>query len=203
MSEREDKEMTQYGFYFDQKVCAGCHTCQIACKDRNRLDVGYLLRDVKSYERGEFPAPAIYHFAKTCGHCTDAPCVKACPVGRARKDEETGIVYYDPEVACLGDMCGLCINACPYDHPVMVVEKNQAMKCDMCRDLLAEGQEPACVASCMMRVIKAGPVAELKEKYGPDLVAALPCYPDGGSGTNFLTKPSPAALEKDFEEKET
>ncbi len=57
--------MTQYGFYFDQKVCAGCHTCQIACKDRNRLDVGYLLRDVKSYERGEFPAPAIYHFAKT------------------------------------------------------------------------------------------------------------------------------------------
>ncbi len=124
-------------------------------------------------------------------------------MGRARKDEETGIVYYDPEVACLGDMCGLCINACPYDHPVMVVEKNQAMKCDMCRDLLAEGQEPACVASCMMRVIKAGPVAELKEKYGPDLVAALPCYPDGGSGTNFLTKPSPAALEKDFEEKET
>ncbi len=32
--------MAQYGFYFDQTVCAGCHTCQIACKDKNRLDIG-------------------------------------------------------------------------------------------------------------------------------------------------------------------
>lgn len=195
--------MTQYGFYFDQKACVGCHTCQIACKDRNRLDIGYLLRNVKTYERGEYPSPAIYHLAESCGHCSDPACLKACPVGRVAKDEATGIVYYDPEVNCLGDVCGRCVQACPYHHPVMVTEWNRAYKCDMCKDLIAAGEEPACVASCMMRVIKFGPVEELKAKYGADLVTELPCYPDGGTGTNFLINQSPAAQEKDFEEKHT
>ena len=27
------------GFYFDQQACIGCRTCQIACKDKNNLDV--------------------------------------------------------------------------------------------------------------------------------------------------------------------
>ncbi|MDP4128349.1 MAG: 4Fe-4S binding protein, partial [Bacillota bacterium] len=28
------------GFYFDMEKCIGCRTCQIACKDKNNLDVG-------------------------------------------------------------------------------------------------------------------------------------------------------------------
>ncbi len=44
--------MAQYGFYFDQTVCAGCHTCQIACKDKNRLEVGTLYRKVITCETG-------------------------------------------------------------------------------------------------------------------------------------------------------
>ena len=70
--------MAQYGFYFDQTVCAGCHTCQIACKDKNRLDVGCLFRNVKSYETGEFPNPGIYHMSTTCSHCDNPACVSAC-----------------------------------------------------------------------------------------------------------------------------
>ena len=31
--------MTQIGFYYDQTRCAGCKTCQVACKDKNRLGV--------------------------------------------------------------------------------------------------------------------------------------------------------------------
>lgn len=62
--------MAQYGFYFDQTVCAGCHTCQIACKDKNRLDVGYLFRTVHTYETGEFPNPGIYHLATTATTAT-------------------------------------------------------------------------------------------------------------------------------------
>ena len=62
--------MAQYGFYFDQKACAGCHTCQIACKDKNRLEVGELLRKVRTYETGEFPNVGIYHMAESCAHCT-------------------------------------------------------------------------------------------------------------------------------------
>ena len=72
--------MAQYGFYFDQTVCAGCHTCQIACKDKNRLDVGTLYRKVRTFETGEYPNPGIYHLATTCNHCDNPACVAACPL---------------------------------------------------------------------------------------------------------------------------
>ena len=27
------------GFYFNQQMCIGCRTCQVACKDKNDLEV--------------------------------------------------------------------------------------------------------------------------------------------------------------------
>ena len=36
------------GFYFNQQACIGCRTCQVACKDKNDLEVGYLFRRVES-----------------------------------------------------------------------------------------------------------------------------------------------------------
>jgi anaerobic dimethyl sulfoxide reductase subunit B (iron-sulfur subunit) len=195
--------MAQYGFYFDQTVCAGCHTCQIACKDKNRLDVGYLYRTVHTYENGEYPKPGLYHMAVSCNHCDEPACVAACPVGRTIKDEETGIVYHDANVQCLGEGCQACVNACPYGHPVLIESENRVGKCNMCKDLIDQGQEPACVASCMMRALKFGPVDELKATYGEDLVTELPCFPDGGTKPNFLIKAAACALEADFEEKES
>lgn len=195
--------MAQYGFYFDQTVCAGCHTCQIACKDKNRLDVGYLLRTVHTYETGEFPNPGLYHLATSCNHCDNPACVEACPTGRTVKDEKTGIVYHDPTVTCLGKDCQLCVKACPYSHPVYVEAENQVRKCDMCIDQLNKGAEPACVASCMMRALHYGPVDELKAAYGSDLVTELPCFPDGGTNPNFYIKARACAKEKNFEEKTT
>ena len=70
-------------------------------------------------------------------------------------------------------------------------------------ELIRKGQEPACVDSCMMRALKFGPMDELKAQYGEDAVTELPCFPDGGTGPNFLIKPSKAALEPEFELKET
>ena len=46
---------------------------------------------------------------------------------------------------------------------------------------------------------KAKNLDELKEMYGEDAVTELPCFPDGGTGPNFLIKPSKAGLEEDFE----
>lgn len=193
--------MAQYGFYFDQTACAGCHTCQIACKDKNRLEVGMLLRQVRTFECGEYPNPGFYHLAVSCNHCDDPACVKVCPVKRTVKDPETGIVFHDANVDCLGSACQLCVNACPYGHPVFDAEANKARKCNMCKDLIDQGQEPACVSSCMMRALKFGPIDELKAKYGDDVVTELPCFPDQGTGSNFLIKMSKAAAEADFEEK--
>ena len=41
-------------------------------------------------------------------------------------------------------------------------------------ELIEKGETPACVASCMMRALKFGPIDELKALYG-DAVTALPC----------------------------
>ena len=192
--------MAQYGFYFDQTVCAGCHTCQIACKDKNRLDVGCLFRNVKSYETGEFPNPGIYHMSTTCSHCDNPACVAACPLKRTLKDEETGIVYHDESIPCAGEACLRCVEACPYHHPVYIPEKKAVGKCNMCLDLIKKGETPACVASCMMRALKFGPIEELRAQYG-DAVTELPCFPDGGTGSNQLIKARANALETTFEEK--
>ena len=53
----------------------------------------------------------------------------------------------------------------------------------------------------MMRALKFGPMDELKATYSADAVTELPCFPDGGTGPNFLIHPSEVALEEDFEVK--
>lgn len=76
------------GFYFNQQMCIGCRTCQVACKDKNDLEVGYLFRRVESFEVGEFPAPATFH---SPGPATTAilrpvwKCVLLAPLTSTRK----------------------------------------------------------------------------------------------------------------------
>jgi Fe-S-cluster-containing dehydrogenase component len=42
----------QYGFYFDNVRCAGCKTCELACKDYRDLGAGLSYRRVYDYEGG-------------------------------------------------------------------------------------------------------------------------------------------------------
>ena len=39
-------------------------------------------------------------------------------------------------------------------------------KCDLCLDRWAEGKKPICVSSCPMQALDAGPLDELRSKYG-------------------------------------
>lgn len=137
--------MAQYGFYFDQTACAGCHTCQIACKDKNRLDVGYLLREVHTYECGEYPNPGYYHLATTCNHCDNPACVAACPTG-ASYIAEDGTVQLDDE-KCVG--CDACVAACPYEARYHVDDENIVRKCTFCHHRTQLGMLPACVGACV------------------------------------------------------
>ena len=98
------------GFYFNQQMCIGCRTCQVACKDKNDLEVGYLFRRVESFEVGEFPAPATFHYSGACNHCHTPACVEVCPAGATYINEEDGTVQHDDE-ACIG--CGYCFQVCP------------------------------------------------------------------------------------------
>lgn len=172
------------GFYFDMTRCIGCRACQVACKDKNNLGVGVVLRNAQTYEVGTFPTVKMYNLSNTCNHCENPACVAACPTKAMHKAED-GTVRSDLNI-CIG--CGTCANACPYGAPVVNPEIQKIAKCDACAYLRAKGQNPACVDACPNRALDFGDLDELKAKYGADLVSALPAYPDGGTTPNLLIK---------------
>ncbi|HZK85291.1 MAG TPA: DMSO/selenate family reductase complex B subunit [Desulfosporosinus sp.] len=154
--------MAQLGFYYDMTVCTSCKTCQIACSDKNNLEVGTTFRKVYNFEGGKFPNPWAYHLSISCNHCADPKCVKNCPSGALYKREKDGIVMQDKE-KCIG--CKLCTWSCPYGAPKYIEKEGKAGKCNMCVDLLDMGEEPACVTACQMRALQFGDIEELRKKY--------------------------------------
>ncbi|WP_270296737.1 4Fe-4S dicluster domain-containing protein [Eggerthella sinensis] len=176
--------MTQYGFYFDATNCIGCHTCQVACKDVNRLDVGQNFRRVTSYCSGSGWDVHMYHIAMGCNHCAKPACVANCPTGAMYKDEGTGLVLHDDE-ACIG--CESCVNSCPYGEPVLIEELGIVRKCDGCAGLRLLGEEPSCVASCPQRVLEFGDIEELRAAH-PEANLVSDCYvvPDSSETTPSL-----------------
>lgn len=179
--------MGRLGFYFDQGCCSGCRTCQIACKDVNDLDVGTLFRKVDTFECGTYPNASIVHSSLSCNHCESPACVAKCPTGAMYKDEETGLVLHD-DGECIA--CESCVKACPYGAPSLVESRGVVQKCDACVKLRENGEEPACVASCVMRCLRFGDLDELKERYGSDgLVDELPYLPSPDTAPSLLVKP--------------
>lgn len=161
--------MKQLGFYLDQSRCSGCYTCTVACKDWNDVPAGPAhWRWVKTIEEGKYPYPHVVNLTFSCFHCAKPTCIEACPVSAISKRKEDGIVVVDRD-KCLGkDNCAeLCREACPYEAPQFGVEKNAKMqKCDFCLERWPQGKKPICVDACPLRALDAGPVTELKTKYG-------------------------------------
>lgn len=157
--------MTQLGFFLDADACTGCKACVAACKDVHDLPVGFKLRKVLTGEAGTWAVDAAsgllqpvgvfaYSISYSCMHCDAPACLAKCPKKAIRKDAEAGIVAIDQEL-CIG--CGMCTRVCPWDAPVVVPRidgTRKARKCDLCCDLQAAGEEPACVAACSMRCLK-------------------------------------------------
>ena len=175
--------MAQMGFYINSAVCSGCKACELACKDRNNLDVGARLRKVRQVSDGTWDHdPALgtytpkgvfsYSISFSCGHCESPACVASCPTGAMAKDTDTGIVSNDPDV-CIG--CGACAKACPYGAPAVVETLGIAKKCDMCKNLIDIGEAPACVEICPQRVLEYDTYDNLVAKHdGLKDVAPLP-----------------------------
>lgn len=161
----------QYGFYFDQSRCSGCFTCIIACKDWHEYDLRAEPANwikINTIEKGRFPDLSISFLFITCLHCANPPCIPVCPVGAITKRKEDGIVVTDREICIGSENCdGLCKLACPYKAPEF--GSGQAVKiqkCDLCLDRWAQGRKPICIEACPMRALDAGPLDELKAKYG-------------------------------------
>lgn len=170
----------QVGFHFAQNLCMGCKACQVACKDKNNLEVGQLWRRVVEVEGGSYyeDGAAIRHqvyafwISLGCNHCADPLCVRNCPTGAMYKREDDGIVLVNKE-KCIG--CRYCVWSCPYGAPQYNEQEGKIGKCDYCIDLVQQGKDPACVAACPMRALHAGKLDELKQKHrGVDQTKGLP-----------------------------
>ncbi len=188
-----------YGFYFDSSKCSGCKSCQVACKETNKLGVNNLWRRVYNYQGGSWeqnekgtyvPKDIFGYFVSiACNHCDAPACVENCPTGSMTKDPETGIVKNDPST-CIG--CQTCVTVCPYSAPTYVEEQGISSKCHMCFEEVARGRTPICVATCPMRALDWGEIDDLRAKYGEGNAEVEP-LPAASTAPCLVLNPHPAA----------
>lgn len=139
-------DVKRYGFVIDPARCIDCRACLVACRAQWNTPEGNTRIWVHATGvRGQFPDLSQQFIPSQCHHCSDAPCLEACPTGATYRRDD-GIVVIDEE-ACIG--CGLCVNACPYGARFYNAEKGTADKCSACFTRVDRGEAPACVATCV------------------------------------------------------
>ncbi|MHB1348792.1 MAG: 4Fe-4S dicluster domain-containing protein [Desulfobulbus sp.] len=109
--------MTQYAMVIDLQKCVGCGACALACKTENntalrRNGQTHNWADFLHETTGKFPNTGYRTRPVLCNHCSNAPCVEACPVEpKAMYKTPDGITMHNDE-RCIG--CRACQEACPY-----------------------------------------------------------------------------------------
>ena len=168
-SEGKDNFSQTYSMLNDSTKCIGCRACQSACKDYKgftktgedaRYDMPLDLNAknhtlIKLYQKDNEKS-----FVKLqCMHCNDPGCVSACPVSALVK-QVNGVVTYDKD-KCIG--CRYCMIACPFDVPTFEYDKAlpEIMKCDFCKELLAESKPTECARVCPTGAIVFGKREEM------------------------------------------
>lgn len=150
--------MGQFGFLINTTNCVSCKACEIACKNRNKLESpGPRLRVVTTTEEGTFPDTKVTHFSTACMHCENPACVAVCPAGAIAKRED-GTVVAD-QSKCIG--CQACNAACPWGVPQYRLDDGTMIKCDGCADRRAAGLDPACAHTCFFGGLFAGDLDDL------------------------------------------
>lgn len=183
----------QLGFLVNSAMCIGCHSCEMACKNYNRLDPEIRWRKVYPVREDLFGAPARMFISLACNHCADPQCLKVCPV-RAYSKREDGIVMHNRE-RCIG--CRMCVMACPYSVPQYNKLRKKVEKCQLCFERLDNGQKPACVEGCPLEAIE---VVDIDSFGRIDARSEYPGFPDPGisrPAVRFVKPRIPVQIRRD------
>lgn len=152
--------MPRQAFMMDMSRCTACRSCQVACKQWNKLPADAEINR-GSYENPPQLTPHLYNkiefiemdnagefkwlfLNKRCLHCADAGCIKVCPSAGALFRTEDGLVGFDKD-KCIS--CHYCVNGCPFDVPRYDAQA-KITKCHGCLDRVGNGLQPACVKAC-------------------------------------------------------
>jgi len=151
---------------------------------------------------------------RRCMHCDHPTCLKLCPFSAIRKDS-SGAVIIDDGI-CFGG--AKCRDVCPWGIPqrqagvglYLKVAPELAgggvmYKCDLCSDLIAQGDEPACVKACPQGALQFGSKDEMRA-LAYNRAAEINGYvygdkENGGTSTFYVSKVPfeviDAAIKKD------
>ena len=143
--------MSKYIVTQDVADCIGCRACEVHCKDKNHSGPGAYYCRILEVQSNQGMVPQIDFVYLSCFHCEKAWCVDACPTGAMRRRDSDGIVYVEAK-DCVG--CKVCITACPWTVPQWNAETGKVGKCDLCKDRLDQGLEPACISKCTTGCLK-------------------------------------------------
>lgn len=132
----------------DIDSCVRCYACEIACRQEHDLtfETASCWCKVKTVGPKRVNGKLHMDFVPLfCFHCDDPVCAALCPNGAISKNDD-GLVLID-ENTCNG--CKLCVYGCPYGCMSFNEIKHTAGHCDLCRERVEAGIEPACVQHCI------------------------------------------------------
>lgn len=167
---------SRMGFLIDTSRCIGCRSCQVACKQWNKLAPDKTANK-GSYENPGDLTPNLYNRIRfiekedggsvkwrfvneRCVHCGDAGCMKVCPSPGALYRTKEGFVGFDKE-KCIS--CKYCVSACAFNVPRYGADE-KVTKCHLCFDRIGVGMAPACAKACPTQTLQYGPRAGLIAK---------------------------------------
>ena len=145
--------MSTYCIVVDEQRCIQCHACEIHCQNWHDLSAEvHPARLVTVPPQGDTEGRVHLRSAFLhCHHCQDPWCVRVCPTRAMRRRKKDGVVYV-VQGLCVG--CKGCLMACPWRVPQWSEALERMVKCDLCKDRLDAGQQPACVAGCTAHALR-------------------------------------------------
>jgi len=144
----------------DLDICIGCTAHGAACNRVNHDTPTFRAADLGPI--GTVPV--------VCRHCEDPACVKACPRNAMRKEDD-GTVRRSTNL-CSG--CRSCVLACPFGvlGDIDLLGEFALSKCHLCFDRVAEGKQPACVATCPTGALRFEEIPEVAQDKQTPMIGA-------------------------------